>query len=61
LPAWAWVGIAAIILFLTSKLHDAAVHYLDWFFNRSVAKAGERLGDAVLKANSYGEIEAQLI
>ena len=61
LPAWAWVGIAAIILFLTSKLHDAAVHHLDWFFNRSVAKAGERLGDAVLKANSYGEIEAQLI
>jgi len=61
LPAWAWIGIAAIILFLTSKLHDAAVHYLDWFFNRSVAKAGERLGDAVLKSNSYGEIEAQLI
>ena len=61
LPAWAWIGIAAIILFLTSKLHDAAVHYLDWSFNRSVAKAGERLGDAVLKAKSYGEIEAQLI
>ncbi|MGA7737363.1 MAG: hypothetical protein WCB22_18250 [Pseudolabrys sp.] len=61
LPAGAWIGIAAIILFLTSKLHDTAVHSLDWFFNRSVAKAGERLGDAVLKAKSYGEIEAQLI
>ncbi|MGA8394937.1 MAG: hypothetical protein WB752_04725 [Pseudolabrys sp.] len=61
LPAGAWIGIAAIILFLTSKLHDTAVHYLDWSFNRSVAKAGERLGDAVLKAKSYGEIEAQLI
>lgn len=61
LPAWAWIGIAAFILFLISKIHDTAVHHLDWLFNRSVAKAGERLGDAVLKAKSYGEIEAQLV
>src|SRR5262249_15656165 len=60
LPAWAWIGIAAGILFLTSKIHDTAVHHLDWLFNRSVAKAGELLGDAILKAESYGEIEAQL-
>ena len=26
LPAWAWIGIAAFILFLISKLHDTAVH-----------------------------------
>jgi hypothetical protein len=61
LPAWAWVGIAAVILFLTSKIHDNAVHYLDWLFNRSVARAGERLGDAVLKSKNYGEIESQLV
>jgi hypothetical protein len=61
LPAWAWIGIAAVILFLTSRIHETAVHYLDWFFNRSVARAGERLGDAVLKSKSYGEIEAQLV
>jgi hypothetical protein len=61
LPAWAWVGIAAGILFLTSKIHDTAVHYLDWFFNRSVAKAGKRLGDAVLNAKTYAEIEGQLV
>ena len=61
LPAWAWVGVAAVILFLTSKIHDNAVHYLDWLFNRSVAKAGERLGNAVLKSRSYGEIDAQLV
>ncbi len=61
LPAWTWVGIAAVILFLTSKLHDTAVHYLEWIFNRSVVRAGERLGDAVLKSKSYGEIEAQLV
>jgi len=61
LPAWTWVGIAAVILFLTSKLHDTAVHYLEWIFNRSVVRAGERLGEAVLKSKSYGEIEAQLV
>jgi hypothetical protein len=61
LPAWAWVGIAAVILFLTSKIHDNAVHYLDWLFNRSVARAGERLGDAVLKSKNYGEVESQLV
>ena len=61
LPAWTWIGIAAVILFLTSKLHDTAVHYLEWLFNRSIVKAGERLGDAVLKSKSYGEIEAQLV
>ena len=61
LPAWAWIAIAAFILFFTSKIHDTAVHYLDWLFNRSTAKAGERLGDAVLKAKSFGEIETQLV
>jgi hypothetical protein len=61
LPAWTWIAIAAAIIFLISKIHDSAAHYLDWLFNRSVAKAGERLGDAVLKARHYGEIEGQLV
>jgi hypothetical protein len=61
LPAWTWIGIAAIILFFISKIHDTAVHYLDWLFNRSIAKAGEQLGNAVLNAKSYNEIEAQLV
>ena len=61
LPAWTWIGIAAVILFLISKLHDTGVHSLEWLFNRSVAKAGERLGDAVLKSKSYGEVETQLV
>jgi len=61
LPAWAWIAIAAFILFFTSKIHDTAVHYLDWVFNRPIAKTGERLGDAVLKAKSFTEIEAQLV
>src|SRR5499425_3921641 len=61
LPAWTWVGIAALILFLVSKVHDNAVHYLDWLFNRSVVRAGDRLGEAVLKSKSYNEIESQLV
>jgi hypothetical protein len=61
LPAWAWIALAAAIIFLISKVHDSAAHYLDWIFNRSVAKAGERLGDSVLKAKQYGEIEGQLV
>src|SRR5499427_1003255 len=61
LPAWAWISIAAAFVFLISKIHDSTAHYLDWLFNRSVAKAGERIGDAVLKAKQYGEIEGQLV
>ena len=61
LPAWVWIGIAAILLFLISRLHDSAVHYIDWFFNRSVVRAGEHLGDAVLKSKSYNEVEAQIV
>jgi hypothetical protein len=61
LPAWIWIAIAALFLFFITRLHDTAVHYVDWLFNRSVAKAGERLGNAVLKAKDYNEIEAQLV
>ena len=61
LPAWAWLALSAAIIFLISKVHDSAAHYLDWLFNRSVAKAGERLGDAVLKAENYGEVEVQIV
>jgi len=61
LPAWIWIAIAAVFLFLISRIHDRAVHYVDWLFNRSIAKAGERLGDAVLKAKDFNEIETQLV
>lgn len=61
LPAWAWIAIAAAIVFLISKIHHSAADHLDLLFNRSVAKAGEQLGDAVLKAKQYAEIEGQLV
>jgi hypothetical protein len=61
LPAWTWIALAAAFIFLISRIHDSAAHYLDWVFNRSVAKAGERLGHAVLNAENYGEVEAQIV
>jgi hypothetical protein len=61
LPAWVWLAIATAALFLTSKIHETAVHHVDRFFNRSIAKAGERLGDAILNAANYNEIESHLV
>jgi hypothetical protein len=61
LPAWAWIAIAAAVIFLISQVHHSAADYLDWLFNRAIAKAGEQLGDAVLHAKQYGEIEGQLV
>ena len=46
---------------MITKIHESTAHYLDWLFNRSVAKAGERLGDAVLKAENYDEVETQIV
>src|SRR5262249_46994300 len=61
LPAWAWIALAAAIIFLISKIHDRGAHYLDWLFNRSVAQAGERLGDSLFNGEQYGEVEGQLV
>src|SRR6202790_3098502 len=61
LPAWLWIAIAAAILFLTSKIHDTAVHHVDRLFNRAVANAGERLGNAILNAGNFAEIEVHLV
>ena len=61
LPAWTWIAIATAGVFLTSKIHDTAVHHVDRLFNRSVVKAGDRLGDAILNAGNYAEIESHLV
>jgi hypothetical protein len=61
LPAWSWIAFAAALLFLITRVHDISVHFVDRLFNRSLTKAGERLGDAVLKAKNYDEIEGQLV
>lgn len=61
LPAWVWIAVATALLFLTSRIHDTAVHHVDRLFNRSVAKAGDRLGDAILNAETVAEIEGHLV
>jgi len=61
LPAWVWIAFATAALFLTSRIHETAVHHVDRFFNRSVARAGDRLGDAILNAGNYAEIETHLV
>src|SRR5262249_8396772 len=55
LPAWIWIAIATCMLFLISRIHDTAVHHVDRLFNRSLARAGERLGDAILNALNFAE------
>jgi len=61
LPAWVWIAVATGVLFLLSKIHDIAVHHVDRLFNRSLAKAGDRLGAAILNAADFAEIESQLV
>ncbi len=61
LPAWVWILIAAATLFLMSKVHDIAVHHVDRLFSRAIAETGEQLGNAVLNAANFAEIEAYLV
>jgi hypothetical protein len=53
LPGWIWIAIAAALLFLISRIHEMTVRLVDRYFNRGVAQAGERLGNAILKAENF--------
>jgi hypothetical protein len=61
LPAWAWILIASVLLFLVSRAHDIMVHSVDWLLHRRLAAAGGRLEGAVLNALDPGEIETHLV
>jgi hypothetical protein len=61
LPGWLWIAIAAAMLFLISRIHELAVHVTDRYFNRGVARVGEHLGDAVLKAETFAQLEGHLV
>jgi len=61
LPAWVWIAIAAFVLFLISRVHDKAAHHVDRLFNRGLAKTGDQLGDAILKAENFTGVEVQLV
>jgi hypothetical protein len=60
LPDWAWLGMAVVILFLISRLHEFAVHIADRFFNRALDRTEARLNEAILKAREASEIDALL-
>ena len=61
LPGWIWVFIAAALLFLVTRIHELAVDYTDRYFNRNVVQIGERLGNAILNAENFPEIEGHLV
>jgi hypothetical protein len=61
LPDWVWLAIAALVLFLITRLHEFMVHHADRFFNRSVARAGDELGQTILRAPDFAAIEACLV
>jgi hypothetical protein len=61
LPNWVWIAIAAALVFLITRIHETAVHLVDRHFNRAVSQAGERLGNAILTAKDFAEIEGHLV
>jgi hypothetical protein len=61
LPSFAWIALAAALLFVISRVHEWAVHLADRHFNRAVAQAGKRLGVAVSNARSVAEVEGHLV
>jgi len=61
LPGWVWPAMAVIVLFLITRLHEYAVHHADRLFNRSVARASDQLGAAILRAQDVVSAEACLV
>jgi hypothetical protein len=60
IPNWAWIVIGAISLYVISRLHEAATHLCDRYFNRELDRVGDDLGAAILNAKSAVEIERLL-
>jgi hypothetical protein len=60
-PSWAWIGLATIMLFLISRLHEWLVHHADRLFHRSTAAAGQQLGNAILGAKTMTDVETNLV
>ncbi|MBV9568152.1 MAG: hypothetical protein JO172_08450, partial [Hyphomicrobiales bacterium] len=61
LPSFAWVAVAAAVLFVISRIHEGAVHLADRHFNRAVVEAEKRLRGAILNSRSVAEVESHLV
>lgn len=57
LPGWAWLGLAVVVSFAISLLHDWAVDLADGFFNRGLDRIEHQLAEAIRKARNPTEIE----
>jgi hypothetical protein len=60
LPASAWFAVAAIALFLISRLHERATHLVNRYFNRALERAEVELCKAILQAREPAEIDRVL-
>jgi hypothetical protein len=60
LPGWAWLGLAVVISFIVSQLHDGAVDMADRFFNRWLDRVECELAQAIRSARTPAEIEEVL-
>jgi hypothetical protein len=60
LPAWAWLLIGAVAIFLITRLHEGAVHLADRYFNRALDAVEQELGTAMLKSRELVEIDRLL-
>jgi hypothetical protein len=60
LPGWAWIGLAVVISFIVSELHDGAVDMVDRFFNRWLDKVERQLSEAIRSSRTPAGIEEAL-
>jgi len=60
IPNWAWLVIGGGALYLISRLHEAATHLTDRYFNRALDQAERDVGRAILKAKQPAEVDRLL-
>ncbi len=60
LPGWAWIALGAAAVFLLTRLHEAAVHLADRYFNRAVDDAERKLWHAIRNAKKPVDIDRLL-
>ncbi len=64
LPDWSWILVAALLFYLTSRVHDLSVEVADRAFNRTFRRQMVRLrqvGREILAADTVGAVERLLI
>lgn len=60
IPNWAWLMIGGVALYLISRLHEAATHLTDRYFNRALDEAERDVGRAILEAKEPAEVDRLL-